>query len=123
MIWEVVSAPDVAQEATLGEAPAPSSVDGQSGPFAKFLKKAIAAEALLPSLKLELENAEKQGQLIPTDKVKKEWVKVAAATRSKLLALPDKCAPAVYAAETLPEIKEILKDHIFETLTDLSQTR
>ena len=44
-----------AQEATLGEAPATSSVDGQRGPFAKALEKAIAAEALLPRLKLELE--------------------------------------------------------------------
>jgi hypothetical protein len=51
----LIASPTLAQEATLGEAPATSSVKGLSGPFAKALEEAIEAGTFFPRLKRNLE--------------------------------------------------------------------
>ena len=48
------------------------------------------------------------------------WEAMTANMRSKMLAIPSKAAPAVYAAESLNEAKSILKDEINEALAELS---
>lgn len=63
------------------------------------------------------------GELVDRETINKEWIKTAAAIRNKLLAIPTKTAPLVLAVKTLPEVKRILEDQIYEALAELSTVR
>lgn len=68
----------------------------------------------------ELEQAQLMNQLIPAADVEKAWSDVLAACRSRLLNIPTKVAPEVYAADSLVTVKAVLKDSVFEALNELS---
>jgi hypothetical protein len=68
---------------------------------------------------LKVKLAEKQGELIPIDRVSKEWERMVIAVRQKLLAIPTKAAP-ILASETEPmQVQSILDEMIRESLFEL----
>ncbi len=58
--------------------------------------------------------------LIDREEVKESWTKYVSSCRAKLLALPSKMASQVLAADSLQEVQEIIKSHIYEALTELA---
>ena len=72
--------------------------------------------------KTALEEAEKSGELVSTEKVLNMWVKQIAAVRAKLLSIPNKLAP-VSAIETEAHvIEDLLTDSLHEALNELTET-
>ena len=69
---------------------------------------------------MEIEKAQIENRLIPAGDVEKVWGEVLNSCRSKLLSLPTKAATEVFAAESLTEVKAILKQGIYEALNELS---
>lgn len=70
-----------------------------------------------------MKNAIQRGELIPRPDVVAAWTAVFAHVRARLLALPSKAAPAVVGLSALPEVKEVLSDHVEEALAELAETR
>jgi phage terminase Nu1 subunit (DNA packaging protein) len=68
----------------------------------------------------EMEQAQLENKLIPSADVEKAWGEVLNACRSKLLSVPTKTATEVFAAESLNEVKAILKQGIYEAINELS---
>jgi phage terminase Nu1 subunit (DNA packaging protein) len=60
-----------------------------------------------------------RGELIPRETVIATWQAYTANTRAKLLSLPTKAAHAAIAATELHEIEEVLKDQVYEALSEL----
>lgn len=79
-------------------------------------RRKIVAEAGIA----ETELAQTQGTLIPANEVEKAWSDLVANCRAKLLSLPAKVGPEVFAADSLVEVKVLLKKHINEALHELS---
>jgi phage terminase Nu1 subunit (DNA packaging protein) len=71
----------------------------------------------------EIKAQQLAGELVDRETIKTEWLKTAAAIRNRLLAIPTKTAPLVLAVKTLPEVKAILEQQIYEALHELSVTR
>lgn len=69
---------------------------------------------------LEMEQAQTEGKLIPAEDVESAWVDVMANCRAKMLSIPTKAAPEVFAAESLVEVKAILKTSVNEALSELA---
>lgn len=68
---------------------------------------------------MEMEKAQMEEKLIPAGDIESAWIEVVANMRAKILSLPTKAAPELFAAESLSEVKSILKEQIFEALTEL----
>jgi len=68
---------------------------------------------------MEMEKAQMEEKLIPAGDIESAWIEVVANMRAKILSLPTKVAPELFAAESLSEVKAILKEQIFEALTEL----
>lgn len=68
----------------------------------------------------EMEKAQVLGELIPANDVEKAWVDVLTNCRAKLLAIPTKTAPEVFAADSLTDVKVVLKSAVNEALLELS---
>ena len=68
----------------------------------------------------EMEQAQLMDQLIPAADVEKAWGEVLAACRARLLNLPTKVAPEVFAADNLVHVKALLKQSVYEALNELS---
>jgi phage terminase Nu1 subunit (DNA packaging protein) len=68
----------------------------------------------------EIKAQQLSGELVDRETIQQEWLKTAAAIRSKILAIPTKTAPLVLAVKTLPEVKAILEQQIHEALHELS---
>ena len=79
-------------------------------------RRKIAAEAALS----ETELATVQGKLIPADQIEKEWSEMIMNCRAKLLSIPAKVSPEVFAADDLTTVKVLLKQAINEALNELS---
>ncbi len=71
----------------------------------------------------EMEKAQMVGELIPAQDVQDAWVEVLGNCRAKLLSIPTKTAPEVFAADTLVEVKAILKQSVNEALAELANVR
>ena len=71
----------------------------------------------------EIEKAQIEEQLIPIGDVESVWMAVSQNMRQKLLSLPQRAAPEVYAAEKLVEVKSILKDHIYDALGEIADVK
>jgi len=71
--------------------------------------------------RLELQNAESRGQLIPADLVAKTWAKETIAFKTKMRAIPSKVALKVVASDDLFEVQEILTVAIKEACDELSR--
>lgn len=52
---------------------------------------------------------------------KKTWTELLASCRARLLALPSKLAPEVFAADTVTEVKGLIKAGVIEALNELSE--
>lgn len=70
--------------------------------------------------KLELEVGEKQGKLVKSEEIEKEWTSLILAFRSKLLNIPVRLARVLSETEKPQEVQEILKAAIYEALEELS---
>jgi phage terminase Nu1 subunit (DNA packaging protein) len=69
---------------------------------------------------LEMEQSQAEGRLIPAGDVEAAWVEVLANCRAKMLSIPTKAAPEVFAAESLVEVKGLLKTAVNEALSELA---
>ena len=87
-----------------------------SGDLTSHRTRLTAARADLA----EMEKAQMENSLIPAEDIASAWEAMTSNMRSKMLAIPSKAAPAVYAADNLNEAKSILKDEINEALAELS---
>ena len=70
----------------------------------------------------EIELAEKNGDVLPYDKVKADWIKFVGLMKARLLNLPTKYAPLCYG-KTIVEIKQIVEDGIYQALAELAQLK
>lgn len=68
---------------------------------------------------MEMEKAQMEEKLIPSEDIENAWLEATANMRAKLLSLPTKAAAEVFAAETIAEVKSLLKEQIYESLTEL----
>lgn len=80
-------------------------------------RRKMAAEAELA----ETELAQVRGRLLPVEDVEKTWTELLASCRARLLALPSKLAPEVFAADTVTEVKGLIKAGVIEALNELSE--
>jgi hypothetical protein len=79
-------------------------------------RRKIAAEAALAEVELETV----QKKLIPAEQIEKEWSEMIMNCRAKLLSIPAKVSPEVFAADDLTTVKVLLKQSINEALNELS---
>jgi len=70
----------------------------------------------------EIELAEKNGDVLPYDEVKADWIKFVGSMKARLLNLPTKYAPLCYG-KTIVEIKQIVEDGIYQALAELAQLK
>lgn len=68
---------------------------------------------------MEMERAGMEEKLIPAEDIEQAWIEAAVNMRAKMLSLPTKVSPDVFAAESLAEVKNILKEQIYEALAEL----
>lgn len=68
---------------------------------------------------MEMERAQMEEQLIPAADIEQAWGEATTNMRAKMLSLPTKAAAEVFSAESLAQIKNILKEQIYEALTEL----
>lgn len=69
----------------------------------------------------EMEKDQLAQKLIPAEDVEDAWSAVITNFRAKMIAIPTKASAVAFGAESVSEVKEILKDHIYEALEELSQ--
>lgn len=69
---------------------------------------------------MEMEKSQMEERLIPADDIEAAWMEAATNMRAKMLALPSKAAPDIFAAETLAEVKSLLKENVYEALNELT---
>jgi phage terminase Nu1 subunit (DNA packaging protein) len=69
--------------------------------------------------KLELDNAQARGELLPRD-VEAGWMAILAIIKNQLLNLPSAMAPLVVDLMTVAEVEASLKTRIYDTLNELS---
>ena len=81
-------------------------------------RRKLAAEAALA----ETELAQVQGRLVEAEVVERAWAELVANCRAKLLSIPSKVSPEVFAAESLVEVKATMKSAITEALNELSNS-
>jgi phage terminase Nu1 subunit (DNA packaging protein) len=79
-------------------------------------RRKMAAEASLAEVELETV----QGKLIPADQIEKEWSELIMNCRAKLLSIPSKVSPEIFAADDLTTVKVLLKQALQEALNELS---
>lgn len=79
-------------------------------------RRKLAAEAELAEVELQTV----QGKLIPAEQIEKEWSEMIMNCRAKLLSIPAKVSPEVYAADDLTTVKVLLKQALNEALNELS---
>lgn len=70
----------------------------------------------------EMEAEEKRGAVIPAEDVEAAWISVLALLRTRLLALPDRLAPAVHAETSAAGVRDVIRGAIREALEELAET-
>jgi len=58
---------------------------------------------------------------VPIEAVRDEWAKMVHAARTRLLAIPAKCAARVGMATTTAEAPAILKEEIYDALNEFAR--
>ena len=76
------------------------------------------AEAQLAELKAERE----LGRFIAIDVVEREWLRLIANCRSKMLAVPSTSAPLAFSAETVDEARTYIENAVHEALNELADS-
>lgn len=69
---------------------------------------------------IEMERAQMESRLIPSADVELTWNSLVSNARNRMIAIPTKVAPVVYASRNLNEIREIIKEEIYLALDELS---
>ena len=72
--------------------------------------------------KVELENAERRGELVERKAVKSKWFALARATRDRMLGLADRCAGQVAMMASEHECRVFLEREIRDALRELAET-
>lgn len=68
----------------------------------------------------EIEVATLEEKLVPAEQVSHRWARIAASLRDAVLRIPDRCAPAAYAAGTVQEARALLQQECETILRTLS---
>ncbi len=84
------------------------------------LSKERAKLTVEQTKKTKLERQQLEGRLMDVDYVVLNYSKIAIALRAKLLSLPTKIAPDMVGLEKPAEAQQILKEHMYEVLTEIS---
>jgi phage terminase Nu1 subunit (DNA packaging protein) len=69
----------------------------------------------------ELMLAKERGELVPVAVPTKAWGAMIQASRSKLLALPNRLAPQIVSCNSIAEVSEALRAAIYECLDELAE--
>jgi len=70
--------------------------------------------------KLTMEVARLRGELVPLEEFKADVVRANLAVKARLLAIPARCVPRLFAAESPVILAAILQTEIRDALVDLS---
>jgi phage terminase Nu1 subunit (DNA packaging protein) len=70
----------------------------------------------------ELAFRREKGELIPAALVTATWQRIAAFVRARMLAIPSRCAPQMIGINSAHKADQILKEEIYDALTELSNT-
>jgi hypothetical protein len=97
------------------------SLRSRTDPASVSLTKEKTLLVKMQRERLEIELARAREELISVDLVNETWEKIVYACRSRLLVIPTKLAPLVFTSKTIPEVKEVIQDAIYEALTELAQ--
>lgn len=81
-------------------------------------ERALLAKSQRTKLDMEIEVL--RGKLLPADKVESAWAGLAAAFRSRMLAIPSKCAPMTTGLGSITDVQQIIEAAIYDALTELS---
>ena len=92
-------------------------IDGRSGGSMSDEKKRLTR---INADRKELQLQKERGELINTETAMKLWGTVCANMRSKLLAVPSKLAPLVFALKSIAEVKARMEKSIHEVLNELA---
>ena len=99
--------------------------EGAAGRGAEYGSLDLTSErarlARAQSEKVEMQNLEMRGELIPAGAVEAKWTEMAAAMRAKLLALPTRIASVALAATSLREVEDQARTEVFAALNELSK--
>jgi len=68
----------------------------------------------------EMERAQMENRLIPSSDVEVTWNSIVSNARNRLIAIPTKVAPQVFASKNLNEIRDIIKEEIYSALDELA---
>lgn len=85
------------------------------------LDQARRDEVITRTRLIEIELAEKRGQLVSIDVVEQTVTDMIAAARAKFIGLPAKLAPLVAVRRKQTECKSIIEDGIYEGLAELAE--
>ncbi len=70
----------------------------------------------------EMEAEERRGALIAAEEIEAAWIAALALLRTRLLALPDRLAPAAHAETSLPAVRDLIRGTVREALDALAET-
>lgn len=68
----------------------------------------------------EMERSQMENKLIPSVDVELAWSSMVSNARNRMIAIPTKVAPSVFASKNLNEIRDILKNEIYLALDELA---
>jgi phage terminase Nu1 subunit (DNA packaging protein) len=71
--------------------------------------------------KIELQIGQMKGKLLDAEEVKQTWIKLIYNCRARLLAIPTRLAVEIINCKTPAHAQAMLRDLIYEALTELSQ--
>lgn len=70
--------------------------------------------------KVAMDNEERRGRLVDSDRVGMWWAKIITNAKTRLLAIPTKASPLVLGMKTMPQVRDQLERMINEVLSELS---
>jgi phage terminase Nu1 subunit (DNA packaging protein) len=76
----------------------------------------------LPRARPRLPTWSDAAELVEADQVEMCWSRIVSTVRTRLLAIPAKCAARVRMASTIVEVAAILREEIYAALRELSRT-
>ncbi|MEQ1788823.1 MAG: hypothetical protein ABL857_00115 [Rickettsiales bacterium] len=96
-----------------------SSGRGDIEPQDTYIERARLLRAQADKTELEVKSM--NGELIPAEQVEHLWSGLVAAFRSRMLALPVRCAQMVMSFKNYTEIESCLRAQVYEALNELSR--
>jgi hypothetical protein len=72
--------------------------------------------------RLEMQNAQMRGELLPRDDVDAAVVAAFARVRSRMIGIPSKVAPVVAVMESPAEVEDAVRKAVYEALKELSES-